>query len=399
MNITIAAPSSIPARRANTIQTMKMAQAFAVLGHNVRLAVPQFQAAYRENPNHTIDPSQDNDYDWEHLADHYGIQKKFPIRYFSTIAVARHYDFSLKVLYWARQNGSQYIYTRLPQIAAIGSTLNTATIFEVHDMPGGKLGPRLFRRYLKGRGAARLVVITRALADDLSREFDPLLLKQLTIIAPDGVDLERYQDLPEPNAARKKLLERNLIDISIPEGRFTAGYTGHLYQGRGVNQMLEMAARLVDITFLIIGGEAGQISQLKSAVESRGLKNIYVLGFIPNAELPLYQAACDVLMMPYQGHVAASSGGDISRYLSPMKLFEYMACGRAILASDLPVLKEVLNAQNAVLLPSDDIQEWVSALETLQREPERREALAAQARTDAENYSWERRARRILDGL
>ncbi len=103
----------------------------------------------------------------------------------------------------------------------------------------------------------------------------------------------------------------------------------------------------MDITFLIIGGEAGQISQLKSAVESRGLKNIYVLGFIPNAELPLYQAACDVLMMPYQGHVAASSGGDISRYLSPMKLFEYMACGRAILASDLPVLKEVLNAQNS----------------------------------------------------
>jgi len=403
MNITIAAPSPIPARRANTIQTMKMAQAFTTLGHKVWLAVPRFPPAYQILPPSRRKISQeDYDYDWQFLADHYGIRNLFSISYFSTITSAHHYDFSLKVLYWARQYGSDYIYTRLPQIAAIGSTLNTAIIFEVHDMPGGMMGPRLFRRYLKGRGAARLVIITRALADDLSREYNLPAYKKLNeqlVIAPDGVDLERYQDIPEPRAARKLLLERKLMVHPIPESRFTAGYTGHLYQGRGVNLILEMAAQLPDITFLIIGGEAEQISQLKNTVESRVLKNVGVVGFIPNAELPLYQAACEALLMPYQGHVAASSGGDISRYLSPMKLFEYMACGRAILTSDLPVLKEVLNAKNALLLPPDDIQAWVSALKTLQNEPELREELASQARKDAKDYSWDRRARRILDGL
>ena len=257
----------------------------------------------------------------------------------------------------------------------------------------------MFRRYLKGRGAARLVVITRALADDLSREFGAPSsgrLNRLTLIAPDGVDLERYQDIPEPRAARKILLERNFMDSPIPEGRFTAGYTGHLYQGRGVNQMLKMASRLPDITFLIIGGEAEQISQLRSTAASMDLKNVSVVGFIPNAELPLYQAACEALMMPYQDRVAASSGGDISRYLSPMKLFEYMACGRVILASDLPVLKEVLNAQNAILLPPDDIHEWVSALKRLQSHPERLKALASQARSDANNYSWEQTRRTYI---
>ena len=74
MNITIAAPSSLPARRANTIQTMKMAQAFTALGHSIFLAVPQFPDAYRSNPNHLIDPFGKNDVGWQRLAKHYGIR-------------------------------------------------------------------------------------------------------------------------------------------------------------------------------------------------------------------------------------------------------------------------------------------------------------------------------------
>jgi glycosyltransferase involved in cell wall biosynthesis len=120
---------------------------------------------------------------------------------------------------------------------------------------------------------------------------------------------------------------------------------------------------------------------------------------VPNAELPRYQAACDVLLMPYQRHVAASSGGDIARYLSPMKLFENMACGRPILSSDLPVLQEVLNPENALLLPADDLDAWVAALQELAASPETRLRFSAQARRDVTAYSWDRRAARILEGI
>ncbi len=120
-----------------------------------------------------------------------------------------------------------------------------------------------------------------------------------------------------------------------------------------------MAECLPEVTFLLVGGDPEDVGRLQA--QAKGLKNVILTGFIPNVDLPLYQAACDVLLMPYQRQVAASSGGDIARYLSPMKLFEYLACGRAILCSDLPVLHEVLNPENAVLLPPDDTQAWVKS--------------------------------------
>jgi len=94
------------------------------------------------------------------------------------------------------------------------------------------------------------------------------------------------------------------------------------------------------VSFLLAGGEPEDVAALREKSANLGLSNVILTGFIPNADLPIYQAACDILLMPYQSQVAASSGGDIARYLSPMKLFEYLACGKPILSSDLPVLRE-----------------------------------------------------------
>jgi glycosyltransferase involved in cell wall biosynthesis len=219
-----------------------------------------------------------------------------------------------------------------------------------------------------------------------------------TIIAPDGVDLRRYAGLPNPAQARQALNQAGEAgaSITIPEA-FMAGYTGHFYPGRGEELLLTLAERLPEITFLLAGGEPEDTARLRA--KAIGLNNVILTGFIPNVDLPLYQAACDVLLMPYQRQVAASSGGDIARYLSPMKLFEYLACGRAILCSDLAVLREILDAENAVLLPPDKPEEWVAALKDLQAAPERSEKLAANARQTALRYTWEARAAQILDGI
>jgi glycosyltransferase involved in cell wall biosynthesis len=393
MKIVVVAPSQIPARRANTLQVMKMTHAMCQVGHQVRLVVP-FESSHHTGKVKTIAK-------WEDLSQHYGLQEEFPIDWLLTSRSLRRYDFGLKSVFWARQWGAEVLYTRLPQAAALSSFMGMPTILEVHDLPQGYLGPWMFHCFLKGKGARRLVAITQALAQDLLIKLDAPPLNHFTVVAPDGVDLIRYINFPDPPQARMSLTLTSVdghagSPLSIAPERFTVGYTGHLYLGRGIEILLALATRLPEMTFLIVGGEPPDVSRLQVEVVSQRLENVLLTGYVPNSELPRYQAACDVLLMPYQHRVAASSGGDISNYLSPMKLFEYMACQRAIISSDLPVLHEILNHQNAMLMPIDDIGAWVNALRRLKNDVELRNRLATQSRRDAELYTWETRAIKIF---
>ncbi len=403
MKIAMIAPTQVPARRANTIQVMKMAQAFVALGHDVRLAAPQRVATSSSQPSSDIPDLSpgalaSQDAYWEKIARHYGLRYPFAIHWLPSRPSMRSYDFSLRAVRWARQWQADLVYTRLPQAAAFASLSGQATILETHDLPQGAAGPWLFRAFIQGRGARRLAVITQALANDLQQRYT--IPSAFIVIAPDGVDLERYEGLPPPAEARRRLVEHHNHDLaSLPVDRFTAGYSGHLYAGRGVSLLLDLAVRLPEINFIIAGGEPKDVADLREIACARGITNVILVGFVPNADLPLYQAACDILLMPYQHRVAASSGGDIAPYLSPMKLFEYLACGRPIVSSDLPVLQEILNPQNAILVAADDLNAWEKALQDLKTAPGLGKRLGQQARRDAARYTWEMRARRILDGL
>jgi glycosyltransferase involved in cell wall biosynthesis len=393
MKVATIAPTFIPARRANTLQVMKMTQAFANLGNEVRLAVPEVSGDTRGG-----------DRNWSSLSHHYGLDNQFPIAWLPSSPRLRKYDYAWYAVRWARKWSADVIYTRLPQAAVIAAKLGQITILEVHDCPQGTMGPILFRMFLKGRGARRLVVISKVLATDLRTEFGSPEAPPFTQIIPDGVDLTRYTNLPEPLESRRELIENfklldDKLETSFLAERFTAGYTGHLYPGRGISLLLKLAQRLPEMNFLIVGGEPLDVNRVRRSVVELKLQNVTLTGFVPNSDLPRYQSACDVLLMPYQRRVSASSGGDISRYLSPMKLFEYLACGRAICSSDLPVLSEVLSSDIAILLQPDNVNAWVTALHELSGDPLRRKDLAIRAQRAAGYYSWENRARQILSGI
>jgi glycosyltransferase involved in cell wall biosynthesis len=372
MKIAVIAQGQIPSQAANSIQNMKMSQALAGLGHAVRVFAP----------------GEDPGVAWEQIAAHYGLERRFELRWLPARAAFRRYDFAFSALGKAQDWSAELIYTRLPQAAALASARGLQTIFELHDMPSGTMGPFLMKRFLQGSGARRVVVNTQRLADAVTARY--VLPKQadfLTLV-PNGVDLARYANLPEPAAARKQL--------GLSEG-FTAGYSGHLYEGRGIELILELAQRLPQMQFVLVGGRENDLQRVKT--QAANLQNVRLVGFVPNAELPLYQAAADVLLMPYGKQVAASSGGDIAQFVNPMKMFEYMASLRPILSSDLPVIREVLNAENAVILPGDDAEAWAAALQGLQADAGRRSQLAAAGRKTVEQFTWEKRAQRILQGL
>jgi glycosyltransferase involved in cell wall biosynthesis len=232
-----------------------------------------------------------------------------------------------------------------------------------------------------------LVANTQFLANKLAADYKLPARDEFLLVAPNGVDLERYANLPTPSEARKQL--------NLPEA-FTVGFTGHLYAGRGLELMLSLARALPELRFLLVGGRPADVQLARELAAS--LPNVTITGFVPNAELPRYQAAADVLIMPYSQQVAGSSGGDIAPYLNPMKMFEYLASARPIVSSDLPILREILNDENAVIVQPSE-QAWVEALRGLANDGPRRTKLAAAARRTAEQHTWDERARRLLAGL
>jgi glycosyltransferase involved in cell wall biosynthesis len=180
------------------------------------------------------------------------------------------------------------------------------------------------------------------------------------------------------------------------ENRRLAVYTGHLYTGRGIELLIDLARKMKDHFFLIVGGSDSDIARFRN--ETEGMENLEFVGFKPPALMFTYLRAADVLLMPYSETIHVHGGGNTAAFASPMKMFEYMAAGRPILASTLPVLKEVLKDEvNALLLPCDQTNAWIDALRRLAQQPEFANSIAQQARLDVEQYTWENRAQRFVE--
>jgi len=375
MKIACISASQVPSGTANSIQAMKVCQSLAQIGQEVCLWLPGQAAA-----------------PWPALAEQYGLQTPFQVRWLPSRRALRRYDFAWGALRQAQVWGAEAVYTWVFQAALLALWQGLPLLLELHDRPSGKVGPWLYRRVAAHSGKKRLLFITRALRQVLEREQGVILPPGQALVAPDGVDLERYQELPLPEEARRQL--------DLPQG-LTAGYTGHLYPGRGAELLLGLVQRFPQLNFLWVGGRPADVEYWRARTTETGLANVHLTGFVPNQRIPLYQAAADILLMPYEQVITGSSGGNTAEVCSPMKMFEYMAAGRAILSSDLPVLREVLGEANAVLCPPPPEGEdaWITALGGLIADEGLRLRLGGQARRDVAQYAWKLRAKKSLEGF
>jgi glycosyltransferase involved in cell wall biosynthesis len=380
MRIAAITNSRIPSLTANSIQAMKVCQALTQLGHDVRIFAPL--------ETDVVSP--------EVLRKHYGLSIAPDLELFPSIRRLKRFDFILHAQSAARKFKADLIYTWLPQSAVIGLWHGYPVILEMHADVTGHLGAWWIRRFWKAGGRKRMTVTTQALRNALERSTGFIIperggfANEAVIVAPNGVDLETYENLPAASKARRQL---NLED------GLTVGFTGHIYPGRGADLLFELAQRMPQVNFLWVGGTPELVSYWQAQLSDSQLKNVTMTGFIEHGRVPLYQAASDILLMPYGRSISASSGQDIAEVINPMKMFEYMASGRAIASADLPVIREVLNEKNAVFCEPGNANQWKSAIESLAADEKRRTALGAQARKDVESYTWTERAHRILDGF
>lgn len=375
MKVLAISASQVPGRAANSIQAMKATHALRQLGHEVTLLVPR---------RPTLKDGQSLP-TWEELASFYGLTVPFEIRWLDTWARRAFFWQALRL---ARTLRPDVLYVWPLPAAALGAWLGWPVLLEMHDLPSGRFGPLWFRLFLLAKVRRRLVVITAALESALRRRYGHL---PEVVIAPNGVDYERFAETPDPATARHLL--------GLPQ-RPTILCAGSLYSGRGADLFLELAARFPHAQFLWVGGSAEETAHWQNEAVRRSLTNVSFTGFVPHVRLPLYHAAAEILLMPYGRRIGISSGGGHSAQVSsPMKMFEYLASGRPILASDLPVFHEVLDETTAVFCPPEEIESWQRALQALLGDAARRQALGQRARQAAQKYSWTRRAERILDGL
>jgi len=172
------------------------------------------------------------------------------------------------------------------------------------------------------------------------------------------------------------------------------GYVGHLYKGRGIKTIIECAKQINDMTFHLVGGLKQDIEYWKSYLKDSNLNlnNIYFYGFVSPQETLKYRNTFDIVLAPYSEKVSVfGNNGDTSRFMSPLKIFEYMSHKKPIIVSDLTVIREVLSEKNSILVKSDDVKSWVSSIKKL-KNLEYRESIANQALIDFKNFTWKNRA-------
>jgi glycosyltransferase involved in cell wall biosynthesis len=375
MKIAVITNSRIPSLTANSIQAMKVTQALMQLDHDVRMFAPR----------ETEVPTS------EHLRAHYGLRLAPDLKLIPSIRLFKRLDFVVRAQNAAEAFGADLIYTWLPQSAVFALQRKYPVVLEMHADVAGRMGAWWLRQFWNARGRKVMTVTTSALRNALERSTNLKFPNEALIVAPNGVELEKYADLPSPAEARHQL--------NLPDG-LTVGFTGHIYPGRGADLLFELAKQMPQVNFLWVGGTPELVDTWRGKLSAAGVTNVTMTGFVQHERIPLYQAAADVLLMPYSRSISASSGQDIAEVINPMKMFEYMASGRAIVSADLPSIREVLNDGNAVLCEAGNwelvIGNWRLEIEALLGDEARRLALSAQARKDVEQLTWVKREERVI---
>ncbi len=368
MKIIYIAPQAIPSQSANSIHMMKMAQAMAHNGHRVTLLCARGS-----------DDNDDDIFAW------YGVEQNFRLlRQYCKPGRIGLISYGFRNATTAREIKPDFVFSRCLMSAWACVMSGLPVLFEIHDSPSslGSVARSIFRHVVKSKNFMGIVVISQALKNHLASEWN--VPPEKIIVAPDGAN-------PLPPMDQYVALEKK-------PGSFHAGYTGHLYKGRGIEIIAAMAKAANDTSFHIVGGTKDDVSYWQN--ELKGLKNLHFHGHVPPALIPGFLQHFDVLLAPYQKKVAvAGNTGDTASWMSPLKIFEYMASGKPMICSNMPVLLEVLrDNENALLRTPDSEAEWIEALTFLKINPREGERIGRTAREDfLSHYTWQKRAEKILE--
>jgi glycosyltransferase involved in cell wall biosynthesis len=410
MRLIYVANARIPTEKAHGLQIMKMCEAFALRIADTRgLNAPgntQINAdtrnnlresAYREarDPRQSafegvvlVVPKRKN---WirDDPFSYYGIRIRFPVIYLPVFPLffgfwPENLSFALSVFFWSlkrRFSRDTIFYGRDPLSLYILTFFGYKVFWEIHDAPRSRL---FFWRFITHRFTG---VISTNLwkAGFLHKNFE--ISQEKLFVYPNGFDPVEFDNIPTKEECRREL--------GLAQRGFVVLYSGSLYDWKGADVLLEAALNFSDkdkVYFVFVGGGGGDVVKFRKKAENQ--YHIKVVGLRPHSEIPRWLAAADMLILPN------SAVSEESRYAtSPIKLFEYMASGRPVIASDLPSIREIVSSNEVMLVEPDNPRALQSAIKKLTEDRIFSKTLADNSFGKVQSFTWSKRAEEILKFL
>lgn len=230
------------------------------------------------------------------------------------------------------------------------------------------------------RRATRTIVVTQAMADIFAARGVP---PERLMVMPNGVDGARFNPQVDGQAVRARYVSEDAVVV---------GFVGWIRPWHGVDGLIHACAALREThpgLHLLIVGDGPAVPGLKRLVEDLELTTrVHFTGPVARDAIPAHIAALDVAVQP-----------DVTDYASPIKLFEYLAVGRAVVAPDKPNIREVVQHEHSALLfPPRDWGGLAEQLGHLLEDASIRERLGQQAAALVEErgYTWQANARHVI---
>jgi glycosyltransferase involved in cell wall biosynthesis len=392
MRVVFVAGNSMPTPKAHGVHVAKQCEAFAAAGADAELWFPA---------PHGVPPATARD-----IFEFYGIADgSFAIRPFGMPAVMRlerplgrlfPYLFALysqvlgaRVAPLARRSSADLYFTTDVDVAFWLTLTGAPTMWECHRVPR-RLGRYELARVLRSPSLLGVVPLTTITSDELVALG---MRGDRALVLAEGVDLAAYEPLPAPHRCRAQL--------GLPVERPIVAYVGRFRtynEEKGIPELVRAMARVASVDgrdplLVCVGGPMDCVPAYRRAAEEAGTPEdrLQFVDRVPSSEVPYWIRAADVAVMP------SPVSDHSARYMSPMKVFEYMAAGAPIVATDLPAVRDVLEHDvNAWLVPPGDVDALARGIGDVLLDPDRARRLATQARCDVEPYDWTTRARRLL---
>jgi glycosyltransferase involved in cell wall biosynthesis len=368
MRICYLANTAVPSTTASAIQIIKMCESFSKLKHEVLLI--------------TSNASDKKVFDF------YGVKSKFQIkklkRYNKFPLGLKYYLFSLSSIMESLNFKSDVYITRNFFTSFLLTILRKKNILELHH--GIEVESRIVRFIVKNSNffnykcLLKLVAITNSVKQYYQKKFN--IKSNKIIVAPSGTSIEN------------KFFNNTLKN----KKKLNIGYFGSLYKSRGVDLILKLSKIDRENKYFIFGN----LKNYKNIKNKFYSHNLSLNDYLPYKSVSKNILKMDVLLMPYQEKiVAAGNVGNIIDFTSPLKLFDYMACGKIIISSQVKVLQEILREKKNVIFIKNfnNAYAWKKEIQKIKFLNDKRFIISQNNFKMSKNYKLKERAKRILDSL